>query len=209
MLSEIPMFSRRSPLERALLTLMLCAALAALPEWAQAQCGAHASPDNNDIQAILLTQNGCGNTIQGQGPHIFTRMVGALNCSTFWALFWETPPARFPTVYNQFSLKDSVGGFELSATLHDAIAVLQKDRFWDLEPNDYGVTDTAEAILYVRRCSVVTIVHVYNGASDSDADAMKVFDDLRGLVERSTKTKTSEAPETFPYESLFFLSPWL
>src|ERR1700690_3022593 len=86
--------------------------------FAVAKCGTGNPPDYGDIEAVMLTQNGCRSAIQEpvaadliskQFPH--GRTSSAFDCSTYWVLFWETGPAKFPTTYSQYNLRDSVGTF--------------------------------------------------------------------------------------------------
>lgn len=105
--------------------------------FAVAKCGTGNPASYDDIEAVMLTQNGCGSAIlepvasnltSKQFPHDW--IASAFDCSTYWVLFWETGPAKFPTSYSQYNLRGSVGTFHLSATLAEARAVLQKDEFF-------------------------------------------------------------------------------
>jgi hypothetical protein len=159
----------------------------------------------------MFTQNGCKNTIQDadaatlrsqQFPEGWS--VSTFDCSTFWVLFWWSEPARFPATYSQYNLKDTVGTYHLSATLADATELLKSDDFFALSPTDMIVTDTARAVLSVRRCAVVTRVSIYNAPlSGQDAQTLRLFSDLRALVMRARAARISSSPQDFDENGLF------
>jgi hypothetical protein len=166
-----------------------------------------------DVDAVMLTQNGCDGTIQDadvatlkspQSPHGW--LVSTFECSTFWVLFWNNGRDNVPTTYSQYNLRDATGTFTLLATIDDARALLRKDRFYDLYPRGLMITDTARAVMSVRRCAVVTRISVYHmreASAEQDAATLKLFHDFRALVINAAKKRTSSSPSDFELTGLF------
>jgi hypothetical protein len=131
-------------------------------------------------------------------------LVSSIDCSTFWVLFWESGPAKLPTTYSQYNLRDSVGTFQISADLDQARALLQKDKFFFIAPPDGFVTDAAWSVLSVKRCAVVTTIKVYDTvAALQDPAAQGLLRDLRMLVARANATRIAETPSRFSQSGLF------
>ncbi len=112
----------------AALILALCLSTAT----ASATCGTKSPPDYGDIEAVMLARN--YDTEPHARPTRYRHTVPSIDRSTFWVLFWETGPAKFPTVYSQFDLQGMVGTYHLSAKLADAIAILRRDDFFNFRP---------------------------------------------------------------------------
>jgi hypothetical protein len=123
--------------------------------------------------------------------------------SAYWVLFWQTGPAKFPTEYAQFNLKGSVGTYHISASLSDAISILRADKFFGLSPPGGHITDTAQAVLPVQRCAVVTRIRIFTGAGNPEPQTAKLFSDLATLVKASAMTKISSTPKVFVENALF------
>jgi len=162
---------------RAALTLSLLAAL--MPIVAASKCGTGNAPSYADIDAVMLTQNGCKGTIQD--PIVATLkspsfpqgwFVSGFDCSTFWVLFWNNGRNDVATTYSQYNLGGAVGFYNLSSTLDNARALLYKDHFYELNPRNLIITDTARTVLTVRRCAVITRISAFNiQGSDDKQDA--------------------------------------
>jgi hypothetical protein len=152
----------------------------------------------------MLKQNGCGASIGSLAtspqPSWFAK---SFECSAYWAFFWETGPARFPTQYSQYNLKDSIGTFQLSATLTDARSILRKDNFFALSPPDGEITDTAESVLTVKRCAVITRILIFNGPGNAEPSTAVLFHDLTNLLKQSPRTKISDVPKDFVETGIF------
>jgi hypothetical protein len=196
---------------RAALACVLSAALT--PVAAYSRCGTGNVPSYSDVDAIMFTQNGCKGTIQDanvatlRNPQ-FPRgwFVSAFDCSTFWVLFWNNGRDNVPTTYSQYNLKNAVGLFDLSATPDDARALLEKDHFCDLNPHSLAITDTARAVLSVRRCGVITRISAFNtqGSGEmQDAPTLRLFDGFRALIAAASKKRISSAPKDFAQTLLF------
>jgi hypothetical protein len=179
---------------------------------ANSKCGTGNAPSYNDIDAVMFTQNGCKGTIHDANVGTlkssqFPRgLVSAFDCSAFWASFWNNGRESVPTIYSQYNLKDEVGLFALSATLDDVKALLKKDQFYDLSPSGLTITDTARAVLSVRRCAVITRISVFNMEGSpvtQDAPTLTLFDDLRTLIAGAAKKRISDTPKDFELTGLF------
>lgn len=184
-----------------------------LPARANSKCGTGNAPSYDDVNAVMFTQNGCKNTIQDadvaalkgpQFPHGW--FAPSYDCSTFWVLFWNDGRENVPTTYSQYNLRGAVGTFTLSATLNDATALLRRDHFYALNPGSNMVTDTARAVITVKRCAVITRISAYNMQGSSvgqDAATLKLFDDFRVLVREAAKKQLSSFPKNFELTKLF------
>jgi hypothetical protein len=187
--------------------------LAVAPVAVDSKCGTGNVPSYSDINAVMFTQNGCKGTIQDADLALLNspqfprgRFVSAFDCSTFWALFWNNGRDNVPTTYSQYNLKNAVGLFDLSASLADARALLRKDRFYDLYPRNLMITDTARAVLSVRRCGVITRISAFNTQESGgvqDAPTFRLFDAFRALITGADKTRVSSAPKDFEQTLLF------
>jgi hypothetical protein len=109
----------------------------------------------------------------------------------------------FPTEYSQYNLKDSIGTFQLSATLADARSILRNDNFFALSPSDGEITDTAESVLTVKRCAVITRIRIFNGPGNTEPDTAALFRHLGNLVKQSPRTKVSDVPKGFVETGIF------
>jgi hypothetical protein len=196
---------------KAVLASALLAAL--IPSVAKAKCGTGNQPSYDDIDAVMFTQNGCNSTIQDanvatlKSPYVPQGwFASTFVCSTFWVLFWNNGRENVPTTYSQYDLRESAGTFTISATLDDARTLLRKDRFYELYPSSRTITDTARAVISVKRCAVVTRISVYNvpgSPEDQDAATLTLFDDLRALVSGAAKSPISSSPKDFGLTGLF------
>jgi hypothetical protein len=161
----------------------------------------------------MFTQNGCRSTIQdanvvtlrnSQFPHGW--FVSAFDCSTFWTLFWNNGREDVPTAYSQYNLKGAVGSFDLSATLDDVRALLRMDHFYDLNPSSLTITDTARAVLSVKRCAVITRISAFNmhgSPITQDGATLRLFNDFRALIAGAAKKRVSNGPRDFEQTLLF------
>lgn len=182
-----------------------------MPIAANSKCGTGNPPSYDDIDAVMFTQNGCKGTIQDADVSTLRSptfpqgwSVSTFGCSTFWAFFWNNGRNDVATSYSQYNLKNSVGLFDLSATLDDARATLKNDHFFVLNPASLMVTDTARAVLSVRRCGVITRISVYSTAvPEQDSPTLRLFDDLRALISGAGKKRISNAPKDFEETGIF------
>jgi hypothetical protein len=190
--------------QRAVLAVVFGLLVGAFPICSIAECGSQKGPSYDDITAIMLEQNGCGNRMHGQSEPVI-RPAETFDCSAYWVLFWQPGPGKFPTQYNQFDLRDSIGSFESSATLNAARELLREDNFFLLNPPDHQITDVARSVISVKHCAVVTRVAIYNTTLpvDSGPASLRVFQDLRSLLKNSTLTRKSEVPQGFAQTLLF------
>ena len=152
----------------------------------------------------MLAQDGHGAAIGSltAAPEPW-RLRERFDDSAYWVLFRETGPAKFPTEYAQFNLKGSVGTYNISATLADARAILRRDDFFSLTPPGDYITDTAQAVLSVQRCAVITKIRIFAGVGNAEPAAAKLFSDLASLVRLSAKTRISSTPKVFEGKGLF------
>jgi hypothetical protein len=165
-----------------------------------ATCGTGHPPSYDDIEAIMVTQNDQQAAMTTPLP--FT--VSTFARSSYWAFFWETGPARFPTVYSQFSLRGMVGTYHLSVRLADATGVLKQHDFFNLSPEEHLITDTPKLVLSVKRCAVITRIGMYNPPpDDEDGQTKALFEDLQHLVAGAKATKISDKPKAFEETLLF------
>lgn len=181
------------------------------PAAANSKCGTGNPLSYDDIDAVMFTQNGCKGTIQDTDVSTLRSTafpqgwsVSTFGCSTFWAFFWNNGRDAVATSYSQYNLKNSVGLFDLSATLDDARATLRNDHFYDLNPASLMITDTARAVLSVRRCGVITRISAYNmPGPEQDGPTLGLFDDLRALIVGASKKRISSAPTDFQETGIF------
>lgn len=162
--------------------------LAVTPSFGACVSGKPASYD--DINAVMFERS-AGTWGTPDNPQ--------LKDSAYWVFFWNIEPGA---TYSQFSKRSDRGTYHLSATLGEAIQILERNHFFTLNPGEHLVTDVGENIVTVRRCGVVTRLMMFN-LPDFDAKVNKLFADFDGLVEHSKKTKTSTSPEDFKYTGLF------
>ena len=186
------------------LALVAILTLATLPTIAAANCGSGLPASYDDIDAVMLKQDGCGGTI---GSLTASRRPGwfakSFECSAYWAFFWNNGRENVPTEYSQYNLKDSVGAYRLSVTIADARDVLRKDKFFSLSPPDGYITDTAQAVISVQRCAVTTRIRIFTGQGNAEPATARLFADLANLIRLSAKTKVSEIPKEFGLTGLF------
>ena len=169
-----------------------------------ASCVSGSNPSYGDVSAIQYSQNGCNSTFQNMSlPKL--NFTEAFDCSTFWALFYDLGRGGESSTYSQFSLKGDIGTFTLDVTLQQARELLENDKFYALSSAPFLIiTDSAVATLFVRRCSVVTSIRVYNTVGTSqDAEVMKLFSDFRALIKTSAYQRTSNDPLRFNLGGLF------
>lgn len=180
---------------------------AMMSERAAARCGSDSQIAYDDVAAVMIEQNGCGGTIHD--PSLVTPIpeVSTFRCSTFWVLFrGKSGPATFPTVYSQFNLKGEVGTFNLSTTLSEVKGILRSDRFYDLAPPDYMITDAARTIVSVKRCAVVTRIKLYNSLPDYlDPNTLKLVTDIEHLILTAKRSQTSKSASIFELTGLFYM----
>lgn len=187
---------------RALAAVALCLAFPSVS--ASAKCGSGNRPSYDDVEAIMLKQNGCGANIGSFSASPAPRQLRkTFECSTYWAFFWKGGPANFPTQYSQYNLHGAVGTYRLLATTADAVDILRKDNFFALSPADGYVTDTAQTVLSVRRCAVITTIATFTGAGNLEPATAKLLTDLAALVKLSAKTRVSTVPRSFDETGLF------
>jgi hypothetical protein len=77
---------------------------------------------------------------------------------------------------------------------------------FELYPSSRTITDTARAVMSVKRCAVVTRISVYNmpeSPEEQDAATLKLFDDLRALVNNAAKRLIAYSPKDFGLTGLF------
>lgn len=185
---------------KILTSLVSALAVVMFPEAAGAICGTGHPLSYDDIEAVLLTNDyRISDAYRDQ-----THPVDDLSSSTYWLLFWESGPARFPTQYSQYTLKGSVGTYQISATLADARAILERDNFFKLSPKNYMlVTEQTFSVLTVLRCGVVTRVVMDNNPEFQEAATARLFSDFNRLIASSKQTKISNAPADFKQLRLF------
>jgi len=168
--------------------------LAVSPAIAQAKCESGSSPDYNDIEAVMLKQDGCGGTQPPNPPTTF-------DCSTFYAVFWDSHSMELARTYFQYNLPGAVGTYNIGASLKQVQEVLREDDFFALSPPEVGVTDTTKSVLSVKRCAVITRIVIENGLEEPAV--RRLFSDLRMVIEHSSKTKISATVTDFKETLLF------
>jgi hypothetical protein len=177
---------------------------ASVPAVASAKCDSTSPSSYDDIEAVMLAQNGCGGTVGSlSAPAPAWRLKTRFECSAYWVLFRESGGNRFPTEYSQFNLKQSVGTYHVSATLDDAREILRRHNFFSLSPPGGYIADAAQAVLSVRRCAVITRIVIFTGSGNSEASTAALFADLATLVETSSKVSISSAPKVFAESGIF------
>jgi hypothetical protein len=163
-----------------------------------AKCASGSPPDYADIEAVMLKQTGCDGTLH-------PRKVSTFDCSMFYAFFWG-PPVN-DAQYAQYNLAGSVGTYRLGINLQRVVQVLKRDNFFTLSPPDAMVTDTAESVLTVKRCAVVTRIRVFNVINGIitrvEPPTRRLFADLRRLIDQSPKARVSSKPTDLKYTLLF------
>jgi hypothetical protein len=171
------------------------------PATAAARCGTGQPLNYDDIESALVTNDyRISDAYRDQ-----THPAEDLASSTYWLFFWETGPARFPTQYSQYTLKGSVGTYQLSATLADARDILKRDDYFSLSPQNYviAVTEQTFSVLTILRCAVVTRLIMDNNPQFQEAATAKIFRDFDNLIASSRLTKVSNAPTDFKSLRLF------
>lgn len=176
-------------------TLALAFLAAFSPVAADSKCGTGNAPSYTDITAVMLKRG------QGYWTAYKGYRAKTFDSSAFWAVLWNWAP-EIPNTYSQYDLDYQVGTYKLQATLEQAIAVLRRDRFFGISAPEVIVTDTAQEVLSVRRCRVITRVLMYDWG-DEDPATVKLFADLRGLITKSRKVKVSSRPRDFAEVLLF------
>lgn len=144
----------------------------------------------SDINAVMF-QRTAGGWVNPANP--------PLKGSAYWVFFWNIEPGA---TYSQFSKRSDRGTYHLTASLGEAIEILERDHFFTLNPGEHLVTDVGENVVTVRRCGVVTRLMMFD-VPEFDAKVNKLFSDFDLLVERSSKKKTDDDPEEFKYSLLF------
>lgn len=182
---------------RYLSSAVLAIGLLAIPLRAVAVCQTGEPVSYDSIHAVMLTS---GYRTQ-DGYHANWPGSDKFSYSSYWVLFTNlwTPMAQ----YSQYDLEGEVGTYTLQATLSDAVAVLRKDNFYQLQNPFYEVTDTPQLVLSVLNCSTVTRIIVYRSPRFQAPTVTKLFDDLESLIVQSSKTPTSATPTNFK-ETLIF-----
>lgn len=187
---------------RIVLAVVILSAVLSTPSLAFAKCASGQPIDYNDVDAVLLTTRyrALDGYLSGYGTAENTAIEG----SRFWVLFWNEGGAESPTRYSQFSIPGSIGTYELSASMQDAVAILRRDRFFELAPRRDRATDQTYSVITVRRCSVITRIIVVNHDSEyQDAGTAKVFRDFWSLITDSKKKKVSNDPAQFKLVLIF------
>jgi hypothetical protein len=190
-----------------LAVLLLLAALSLPPMAALGKCVSDSPIDYNDVDAVLITTR--YRALDGYLSGYTTTKSATIADSRFWALFWND--GNQPTRYAQFSIPKSVGTYELSASLQDAVAILKMDRFYNLAPQRERGTDQTYSAITVRRCAVVTRLIQSNAQLSEndpipmyrDAATSKLFDDLWNLISTAKKKQVSPIPERFELQLIF------
>lgn len=189
---------------RSLRALMfaICGLLSIAPATVAAKCESGTPIDYDDVDAVLLTTR--YRALDGFRSHHIQPGSATIEASTFWVLFWKQSGIRFPTQYSQFTLPGSIGTYELSASLEDAVALLRRNRFFELAPREKDATDQTYSVLTVRRCAVVTRIIVANGDREyQDAATAKLFGEFWKLIGDARKKKLSDEPEDFHLTLIF------
>ncbi len=178
------------------MVLALVSSLALSTGNAGATCGTGNTPSYDDVQAVLLTND----YRVSDGYRDKTAPAPTLRSSTYWLFFWED----FPTAYAQFTLKGSAGAYRLNATLADAKSLLERDRFYSLNPSrKCCITEQTLSVLTVLHCGVVTRIAMYNNPEFQERPTAKLFADFETLITDSRKTKLPGAPANFKPTLLF------
>jgi hypothetical protein len=179
---------------------LLLMLLTLLPTSAHASCGTKRPPSYNDISGVLLER------YQGYWTAYKGYRAKTFDGSAFWALFSKRAPA-VPNTYSQYDLDYQIGTYELKATIAEVVAVLRRDKFFAVGPSYVLVLDTPQEVLSVKRCGAVTELRMYDWGGE-DKPTVKIFADLRALVENSDKVKVSPRPKDYPRDaSLLTESP--
>ena len=134
--------------------------------------------DYNDVGAVLITTRyrALDGYLSGYGTAENTTVEG----SRFWALFWNLDVAEpeHPTRYSQFSIPDSIGTYELSTSLKDAIAILRQDRFFELAPKQNHTTDQTYSACKTRN----------DGSNPPASSASRAFDSKHAKKSEPSKS---------------------
>lgn len=166
---------------------MLALVVAGAPEIARAKCAFGAMPDYADITSVAITQRGCGSTL-AHGPAV------DLKCSKFWATFDADGEAE----YSQYDLQDAAGDFDLAVPIGQARAILERNKFFDLNPPaQQAPTDTSALSIAVWYCASVRAMKVYAGSfakPQIDDRVAALFDQFRALISASKKAKRDDHP---------------
>jgi len=171
---------------------MIALAYLMLPTVAKAKCGSGQPPSYDDVSAVMLKQTGCDGTLHA-------RAVRSFDCSYFWVLFWDGEP----TEYSQYNLPGQTGFYHLSKTISPVRNILRQDNFFSLSPPDVEVTDTAESVLSVKRCGVITRLQIYNSSRFVEPATARLFADLVRFVSQAPRIRSSAVPGAFKYTLLF------
>jgi len=168
---------------------------------ASAKCGSGLPLNYDDIQAVMFSQSGCGSTLG-------RRTVTSFECSDFHAFIgaggrpqgWTIPAI---SEYVQYDLPGATGTYNLILSMSQVRNVLRKDSFFTISPPDLVALDTAESVLSVKRCAVLTKVNIFDFRDAGDAASRKLFDDVRALIKGAAKKLVSHKPKTFDLTGAF------
>jgi hypothetical protein len=167
------------------------------PATAVGKCGTGNPISYDDVEAVMISQGG------GMLRNIGVFRASTFDESKFWALFWSGESTK----YSQYDLKGEAGTYHLSATISDARAVLRRDHFYGLSNSGVIVTDTAQQVVSVERCDVVTKIRIFNTGDPDDQSqdraTLRLFDDLRNLVLHARAFRISRKPTTFDATLMF------
>lgn len=176
--------------------------LCLVPAVAAAKCVSGQPVDYNDVDAVLFTTR--YRVLDGAlGSGFEHADASTIEGSRFWALFWNDG-REVVARYSQFTLPGSIGTYDLAASLGEAVAILQGDRFFELAPQIDSTTDRTYSVITVRRCWVITRIIMANDDDENqDPATAKLFRDFWKLIENAKKKKISNDPMPFTLKLLF------
>jgi hypothetical protein len=168
---------------------------------ASAKCGSGLPLNYDDISAVMFSQSGCRSTLG-------RKTIASFECSSFYAFFWAGGrPQGWTTPviseYVQNNLPGATGTYNLSLSISRVRNVLRKDSFFTISPPDLTALDTAESVLSVRRCAVLTKVNIFDSRDAGDVASRKLFDDMRALIKGAAKKLVSRKPKIFDLTGAF------
>jgi hypothetical protein len=163
--------------------------LAALPVSASAKCGPHNSATYSDISDVKFERFGCG----GLSHHPPT----SLGCSMYWVV-WPNFDDKNVNIanYSQFTLPGSIGSYAATVPFEDVQRLLEKYKFFELDPLSPDISDVRDSVLTVQRCSVLTRLAMK--PIDGDPATTALFKEFDTLVEHAKKRRLSTKPQDSP-----------
>jgi len=179
-------------IRHAAIALALCAMLH--PIAALANCRASSGPSYDDVDAILISQTGCGSTQAPGEP-------SSLACSKFWLMFSDYAVST----YSQYNLPGSVGTYKVAATIDQARMVLRHYAFFSLAPDaQRPPTDVASWSIWVQYCAVTRSVKVFDWPLGAESAMREMASAFRDILTHSARRQVSTSPQI--YTPLF--DPW-